>query len=435
LEPNPPKLFLRFFRWFCHPKLRDSIEGDLIELYKERKYESGESSADFKFIADVLLLFRPSIIKPAEGYQQLNTYGMYKSYFKIGWRNLVKNKGYSFINIGGLAMGMAVAMLISLWVYDELSFNKYHENHGTLAQVYRSLIWGGEKYASTSHVTGLGTLLKTEYGSHFKNVAMVRGGTEERVVAFGENKFTQSGYFMQTEGAEMLTLNMILGTRQGLKEMKSIFLSESLAKKLFGDADPINQVVMMDAKWDLKVTGVYEDLPKNSTFSDASYFAPLDLYIDGWATLDAWDNYFVYVFVQLFPNGDFEKTSEIIKNVMAAHVDEETLQSKPEVFLHPMSQWHLNAEFKNGELVTSKRMMSVWYYSAIGVFVLLLACINFMNLSTARSEKRAKEVGIRKSIGSLRSQLIQQFFGETLLVAMIAAIISLLVVQLSLPLV
>jgi putative ABC transport system permease protein len=137
-----------------------------------------------------------------------------------------------------------------------------------------------------SHVTGLGTLLKTEYGSHFKNVAMVRGGTEERVVAFGENKFTQSGYFMQTEGAEMLTLNMILGTRQGLKEMKSIFLSESLAKKLFGDADPINQVVLMDAKWDLKVTGVYEDLPKNSTFSDASYFAPLDLYIDGWGSLD-----------------------------------------------------------------------------------------------------------------------------------------------------
>jgi putative ABC transport system permease protein len=413
--------------------LRDSIEGDLIELYKERKNERGESSADFKFIADVLLLFRPSIIRPAEGYQQLNTYGMYKSYFKIGWRNLVKNKGYSFINIGGLAMGMAVALLISLWVYDELSFNKYHENHGTLAQVYRSLIWGGEKYASTSHVTGLGTLLKTEYGSHFKNVAMVRGGTEERVVAFGENKFTQSGYFMQTEGAEMLTLNMIQGTWQGLKEMKSIFLSESLAKKLFGDADPINQVVMMDAKWDLKVTGVYEDLPNNSTFNDASYFAPLDLYIDGWGSLDAWDNYFVYIFVQLFPNGDFEKTSEIIKDVMTAHVDEETLQSKPEVFLHPMSQWHLNAEFKNGELVPSKRMMSVWYYSAIGIFVLLLACINFMNLSTARSEKRAKEVGIRKSIGSLRSQLIQQFFGETLLVAMIAAIISLLVVQLSLP--
>ncbi len=358
---------------------------------------------------------------------------MYKSYFKIGWRNLVKNKGYSFINIGGLAMGMAVAILISLWVYDEFSFNKYHENYKTIAQVYRSNNWGGEKGISTAHVTGLGTLLKAEYASHFKNVAMIRARTEERVLAFGENKFTQSGYFMQPEGADILTLKMIKSTRQGLTDMKSVLLSESLAKKLFGDVDPINQVVMMDAKWELKVTGVYEDLPKNSTFHDASYFAPLDLYIDGWGSLTSWDNYFVYIYVQINPEGNFEEISRIIKNVMLAHVDAEAKETKPEIFLQPMKKWHLDSEFKNGELVTSKRMMSVWYYSAIGVFVLVLACINFMNLSTARSEKRAKEVGIRKSIGSLRSQLIQQFFGETLLVAGIAAVIALIVVQLSLP--
>ncbi|MEQ1584632.1 MAG: ABC transporter permease [Cyclobacteriaceae bacterium] len=432
-KKNPPQLSLRFFRWFCHPKLRDSIEGDLMELYEERKVKSGKLKADALFIKDVLLLFRPGIIKPAEGYQTLNTYGMYKSYFKIGWRNLVKNKGYSFINIGGLALGMAVAMLISLWVYDELSFNKYHENYETIAQVYRSNNWGGEQEASTSQVTGLGTLLKTEYASHFKNAAMIRARTEERVLAFGENKFTQSGYFMQSEGADMLTLKMIKGTRQGLKDMKSVLLSESVAKKLFGDADPINQVVMMDAKWDLKVTGVYEDLPKNSTFNDASYFAPLDLYIDGWGTLNSWDNYFVYIYVQINPTGNFEEISRVIKNVMLAHVDAETKETKPEIFLQPMKKWHLDSEFKNGELVTSKRMMSVWYYSAIGIFVFLLACINFMNLSTARSEKRAKEVGIRKSIGSLRSQLIQQFFGETLLVAGMAAVIALIIVQLSLP--
>ena len=224
-QNSPPKLFLRFFRWFCHPKLKNSIEGDLIELYQERVQEKRKRKADIRFIIDVLLLFRPSIIKPTEGYQQLNTYGMYKSYFKIGWRNLVKNKGYSFINIGGLAMGMAVALLISLWVYDELSFNKYHENYETIAQVYRSEMWNGEKEVKSSLVTGLVTRLKTEYGSHFKNVAMVRAKTEERVLAFGENKFTQSGYFMQAEGADLLTLNMIQGTRQGLKEMKTIFLS------------------------------------------------------------------------------------------------------------------------------------------------------------------------------------------------------------------
>jgi putative ABC transport system permease protein len=430
---DPPRFAHRFFQWYCHPRMRNHIEGDLLEDYRDRAAKKGKWKADARFVLDVLLLLRPEIIRPLEGYKNLNTYGMYKSYFKIGWRNLAKNKGYSFINIGGLALGMAVAMLISLWVYDELSFNKYHQNYETIAQVYRLQNRGGERGVSTSHVTGLGTLLKTEYASHFKNVAMIRARTEERVLAFGENKFTQSGYFMQPEGAEMLTLKMIRGTRQGLTDMKSILLAESVAKKLFGDADPINQVVLMDAKWDLKVTGVYEDLPKNSTFYDASYFAPLDLYIDGWGSLTSWDNYFVYIYVQINEGGNFEEMSRYIKDVMLAHVDAETKESKPEIFLHPMRQWHLDSEFKNGELTTSKRMLSVWYYSAIGVFVLLLACINFMNLSTARSEKRAKEVGIRKSIGSMRGQLIQQFFGETLLVAFLSAVIALIIVQLSLP--
>jgi putative ABC transport system permease protein len=433
MKTNPPKLFLRFFRWFCHPKLRSSIEGDLIELYEEKKAKSGKLKADSLFIKDVLLLFRPSIIKPIEGYQQLNTYGMYKSYFKIGWRNLVKNKGYSFINIGGLAMGMAVALLISLWVYDELSFNKYHENYETIAKVYRTETRGGETQANTAHVPGLGTLLKTEYGSHFKNVTIMRTGTEDRVLAFGEKKFTQSGYFMQASGADMLSLKMIKGSRQGLKEMKSIFLSETLAKKLFEETDPINQIVTMDAKTDLTVTGVYEDIPKNSEFGDVSYFAPFELYIDGWTTVDVWDNYFTYIYVQINPEESFESISGIIKDVMLAHIPEERVESKPEVFLHPMSELHLNSEFEEGRLVTSKRMMTVWYFSAIGIFVLVLACINFMNLSTARSEKRAKEVGIRKSIGSLRSQLVQQFFGETLLIATIASATALIVVQISLP--
>ncbi|MEB2778181.1 ABC transporter permease [Algoriphagus sp. D3-2-R+10] len=432
MKYSPPKLPLHFFRWFCHRDLRDTIEGDLIELYGERVEEIGKRKADWKFAVDVLLLFRPGIVKKMDGYQPVNNYGMYKSYFKIGWRNLVKNKGYSMINIGGLALGMAVAIMIGLWVYDELSFNKYHDNYEDIAEVYRSEVWGGEREANIAHVTGLGTLLKTEYAAHFKNVAMIRGRTEERVLAFGDNRFTQSGYFMQPEGVDILTLKMIQGTGQ-LKDMNSVLISESVAKKLFGDTDPINQIVQMDAKWDLLVKGVYEDLPKNSSFNDASYFAPLDLYIDGWGSLDSWENYFVYIYVQIYPEGDFAEISKVIKDVMLPHVDDERKETKPEVFLHPMSKWHLDSDYKNGEFVTSKRMMSVWYYSATGIFVLLLACINFMNLSTARSEKRAKEVGIRKSIGSRRSQLIQQFLGETLVVAFLAAVIAMLIVQLSLP--
>jgi putative ABC transport system permease protein len=430
---SPPKLFLRFFRWFCNPSLHRYIEGDLIELYRERVESKGKLRADMRFIVDTLLLFRPGIIKPLFTHQNTTTMGIYKNYIKIGWRNLLRNKGYSFINIGGLAAGMSVAILIGLWIYDELYFNKYHHNYDRIAQVYRMETWEGETEVSTPHVTGLGTLLKNEYDTHFDRVVMVRARAEERVIANVEKKFTESGYFMQPEGPEMLGLKMKYGTIGGLKDMNSILLSSTVARKLFGDTDPVGQTVSMDAKWDLKVTGVYEDLPKNSDFFEASYLTTLDRYLEGWASLDSWDNYHMYIFVQIKEGTDFDRISTIIRDCMLPHISEENAERKPAIFLHPMSKWHLYSEWEHGVPITSKKLMAVWYYGAIGIFVLLLACINFMNLSTARSEKRAKEVGIRKSIGSLRRQLVQQFYGESFMVALIAFVISMAIVQLSLP--
>ncbi len=137
LRDQPPRLFLRFFQWYCAPKLRDFIEGDLMEVYNERIRESGKRKADIKFIIDVLLLCRPGIIKTSEKNNHVNQFGMFKSYYKIGWRRLIRNKGYSIINVGGLAIGMTVAMFIGLWIYDELSFNKYHKNYDGIAQVWR----------------------------------------------------------------------------------------------------------------------------------------------------------------------------------------------------------------------------------------------------------------------------------------------------------
>ena len=433
MKNRPPHLPLRFFRWYCHPKLMKYIEGDLMELYQERKAKGGKLKADFRFIVDVLLLFRPSILRPTEGYKNLNNYDMFTSYFKIGWRNLLRNKGYSMINIGGLALGMTVAMLISLWIYDELSFNKYHQNFDSIGKVYRNSLRQGDVDSNPVHPTGLGTLLKSEYSSHFKHVVLVRQRIEERVLTSGDNKFTQRGYFMQPEGAEMFSLKMIQGTRKGLVDMKSILLSESTAKKIFGDRDPMNQTITMDAKWDLNVTGVYEDLPKNSEFNEASYFAPLDLYLEGWGNLNVWDNFNMNIYVQLQSGGEAAKVSTVIKDAMLPHVDEERAKSKPELTIRPMSKWHLFSQFKNGVPVTSEKLKFIWFYGVIGAFVLLLACINFMNLSTARSEKRAKEVGIRKSIGSYRSQLIYQFFSESLLVALLSFTLSIIIIIMVLP--
>ena len=245
---------------------------------------------------------------------------MFKNYFKTALRNLQKDQGYSIINIGGLTLGMTIAMLIAFWIHDELSYNKYHENYDSIAQVYRHNSSERGTYTNTATVTGLGTLLQEQYGSHFEHVAMVRARIEERVVAFGDNKFTQSGYFVQPEFPTMFTLKMVSGTRAGLNEMKSILLSESLAKKMFGNTDPVNQVVTMDARWDLKVTGVYEDLPRNSEFNIASFFTPLDLYLDGWSHLNVWDNYNMYLYVQIHPEADFKKVSDIIKNTMISRL-------------------------------------------------------------------------------------------------------------------
>jgi ABC-type antimicrobial peptide transport system permease subunit len=404
-----------------------------MELYHERVEEKGRYKANINFIMDIILLFRPGIIRPSEGYQQINQYGMMKSYLKVGWRNLLRNKGYSIINIGGLSMGITVAILIGLWVYDELNFNRFHKNYDSIAKVYRNNTFSDYVGTNVFSITGLGTLLRSEYGEYFKEVAMVKGSEDRRVIQFGENRFTQRGYLMQSGGPAMLTLDMLHGTYQAYTDKNTILISASLADKLFGNEDPLNQIIQMDSKYDLKVVGVYKDLPKNTEFNDATYFAPLELYFDGNTDMNVWNNYNVFIYVQLQPGYTFEGVSEIIKDAMLPHVDERTAETNPELFLLPMSEWHLNSEFENGVQVTSSKMQSVWYFSIIGGFVLLLACINFMNLSTARSERRAKEVGIRKSIGSVRSQLVYQFFSESLMVALISFVVAIVWVQMLLP--
>ena len=169
-QQMPPKLFHRFFRWYCHPKLMDHIEGDLLEVYGQRLKKSGKGRADLHFMIDVLLLFRPGILRPRNKFRDVNQYAMYKSYFKIGWRNLLRNKGYAAINIGGLALGMCVALLIGLWLKDELSFNSYHKNYDRIARI---LFHGAEKsevWTATWTPIPLGPELRKSFGEDFHDL-------------------------------------------------------------------------------------------------------------------------------------------------------------------------------------------------------------------------------------------------------------------------
>ncbi len=244
-------------------------------------------------------------------------------------------------------------------------------------------------------------------------------------------------HHLAQQAPELLTLQMLKGSRTGLKEVNSILLSETLAKKLFGDSEPVDKVVAIDTKINAKVTGVYKDIPRNSEFHQVAYIAPFDLYLsfNPW-TVDArddWGDNSFPIYVQIAPHTTFERVSAKLKDVMMPHLNPEKAALKPEVFLHPMAKWHLYSKFENGVNVQSDALAFLWFYGIIGMFVLLLACINFMNLSTARSEKRAKEVGIRKAIGSMQYQLMMQFLIESVLVANLAFILCLALVRLLLP--
>ena len=361
---------------------------------------------------------------------------MLKNYFKIAFRNLVKQKGYSFINIAGLATGMGVAILIGLWIWDELSYDKYHKNYGRIAQVWQNNIYNGNVQSQMANPYQMAEEIRNNFGSDFKYVLQA-SWNNTHILTVGEKKFNKDGYYFEPQVTEMLSLKMLKGTRDGLKDPYSILLSESTAKAYFGDTDPMNQLMRINNKHDVKVTGVYEDLPYNTFFRNMNYLLPWDLYIisNEWIKKmeNPWGSNFTQTFAQLADHADMEKVSVKIKNVKFNKLkDEGDRKYKPVVFLHPMSQWHLRSEFKNGANIGG-RIEFVWLFGIIGVFVLLLACINFMNLSTARSEKRAKEVGIRKSIGSVRGQLISQFLSESLVVTFLAFVVALLFVQLMLP--
>src|SRR6478609_6393127 len=193
-QSTPPKIFLRFFRWFCHPKLRDSIEGDLVELYEENLKVKGKFKADLKFVVDVLLLFRRGIIRNGNKNYSINQSDMLKHYFTIGWRTLLRNKGYSLINIGGLALGMSVAMLIGLWIYDETTFNHYYANHSQIAQVRLNITdpVTGETRSRGPMQIPLATALKTNYSHYFKYVLLAYW-SGDYTLTIGENKMTKVG--------------------------------------------------------------------------------------------------------------------------------------------------------------------------------------------------------------------------------------------------
>lgn len=378
---------------------------------------------------------------------------MLHNYFKTALRSLRANKTHSIVNIIGLSVGMTVAILIGLWIRDEITFDKSNRHYDRIAQVIQNNTLNGETSTWTVLPVKMGDALRKDYGSNFSKVTMA-SWNEIHILSTPANSassagspstanspsttksLSAAGIYFEPDGPALLDVHMLSGTLQALKDPDAIILSASLATALFGDTNPIGQSLKLDGSTSMKVTGVYADLPANSSFSDVQYMAAwkLKLLTNPWIEQmqNPWGNNSFRVFVQIADNADMAQVSGRIKDSKLNNVRPDERKNNPVIWLYPMSKWHLYNNFENGTFA-SGRIQFVWLFGIIGFFVLLLACINFMNLSTARSDRRAREVGIRKAIGSLRSQLIGQFYSESLAVAFFAFILSIGLTQLTLP--
>ncbi|MBD2701598.1 ABC transporter permease [Spirosoma sp. BT702] len=362
---------------------------------------------------------------------------MLRNYLTLAFRNLARYKGYSAINIAGLAVGMAVAMLIGIWIQDEVSANKHHKNYETLYEVKLNQTFDGKRGTQSALPFPTGDELRSKFPD-FKAVATYQRSDGSRSLMVGDQKFIKNGIFIGEDAIDMFALDILNGDKNPFKEPYSIVLTDETAQAIFGNQDPIGKIVRLDDKADLKVTAVVAKQPKNATLQ-FEYLLPWHLMesMYDWvknAKTD-WRNNDFGLFVQLKDGIDPAQTNAKIKDVVLGHqANDANIRNlvKPELFLHPMSKWRLFSEFTEGQN-SGGFIKYVRLFGIFGLFILVIACINFMNLSTARSEKRAKEVGVRKVVGSGREQLIGQFLSESTLIAGISLILALIIVLISLP--
>jgi len=355
---------------------------------------------------------------------------MFKNYFKTAWRSLVKGKSFSFINITGLAIGMAGAILILLWLQNEINFDKFHGNKDRLYEVYGlSNSTDGHSNAINQTSQPLGPALKQNYPE--VEAATRVADVSSFLFTVNNKSFTNiKGGFVDPSFLGMFTFPVISGNKNDqLKNIYSITITQKLANKLFGNEDVIGKVIRIDSVDNFTVTGVLKDLPSNTRFG-FEYLLSWDyLKKIGWNN-ESWLSNNISTFVLLKPNTNVAVFNEKIRDITKRNTGHNDVWTQ---FLFPLNQWHLYADFENGKPVGG-RITTVRIFGIIALFILLIACINFMNLSTARSEQRAKEVGIRKVAGAGKSLLISQFIIEAFLTACVAGAIALVIVQLALPL-
>ena len=351
---------------------------------------------------------------------------MLKNFFKIAFRNLWKNKGFTFINITGLAIGMASAMLLLLWIYDEVSYDKFHPKKDRIYEAWNRAEFSGDLHCWNTTPKVLARTMEHDFPE--VQVAVRVNWPSNFLFSVGEKRLMVQGNMVDSSFLDMFSFPLIKGNPHTvLNDMHSIVLTEKLSRKLFGSEDPMGKLIRIDNKESFRVTGLAKDPPGNTRFQ-FEYLLPWS-YLDHTDGIDLnWGNNSTRTYVLLKPNASLASVQQKMLTLKGKYEKEQT---KWEMFLYPMDRWRLYSSFKRAA-EEGGRIEFVKLSAIIAAFILLIACINFMNLNTARSEKRAKEVGIRKVVGARRGGLITQFLGESILLSCFAALLAIGLVELSL---
>jgi putative ABC transport system permease protein len=352
---------------------------------------------------------------------------MLKNFFKVAFRNLWKNRGFSLINITGLAIGMASAMLLLLWIYDEVSYDQFHEKKERIYEAWNRAEFSGEMHSWNTTPKILARTLEHDFPEVEKAVRV--NWPSNLLFTVGEKRIMVQGNMVDSSFMEMFSFPLVSGNpHTALNDMHSVIVTEKLSKKLFGNENPMGKMVKIDNKETFRVTGLVKDPPGNTRFQ-FEFLLPWSYLHHIGEDDENWGNNSTRTYVLLKPNASLTSAQNKLKTLKGKYEKDE---AKWEMFLYPMKRWRLYSRF-NGAVEDGGRIEFVKLSSIIAVFILLIACINFMNLNTARSEKRAKEVGIRKVVGARKSGLISQFLGESILLSFFAALLAIGLVELSLP--
>lgn len=426
---------MRIFLWFCHEELRKYIEGDLIELYRERVEMLGRFKANGRFIIDVCLLFRPGIIGFSKNTYASNPFGMYKNHVKVGVRNLWKDRFYTTINLFGLSIGLSFSYLVLLLVNYEFSFENFYEGKDHIYRLGVHYNIGGQEDSYSNVPRPMGPAFKEEFPEvvEYTRVAGVNGlSTHTSNLKYDEQYFLSEKIFVADSSFfNVFDTRLIRGEKSTvLNRPYTIVLSERLAKTIFGEDDPIGQEIeTVEDERKFEVTGIFEDVPANTHLPYDAIISFYNYYDDEINTF--WYGRHVYTYIRLQSPGQAERLMEkypaFYEKYMAS--DYEEVNGKADLILQPLKDIHLRSDLtweanKNGNLT------GVLILLAIGFFLVVIAEVNYLNLSLARSSLRKKEISVRKVIGATKSNISGQFVVETMLFTALAFCVSVVIVRL-----